>query len=42
VRPIPMEQRRIEELDRMGLHRRIAPQAGKALRLVDALDQAGL
>jgi DNA repair protein RadA/Sms len=42
VRSIPMETRRIEELDRMGLERRIAPLGGKALRLRDALAEAGL
>jgi DNA repair protein RadA/Sms len=42
VRSIPMETRRIEELDRMGLERRVAPLGGRPLRLRDALDQAGL
>ena len=42
VRGIPMETRRIEELDRMGLERRIAPLGGRPLRLRDALGQAGL
>jgi DNA repair protein RadA/Sms len=42
VRSIPMETRRIEELDRMGLERRVAPLGGQPLRLRDALDQAGL
>jgi DNA repair protein RadA/Sms len=42
VRGIPMETRRIEELDRMGLERRIAPLGGRPLRLRDGLDQAGL
>ena len=42
VRSIPMETRRLEELDRMGLERRIAPIGGKPLRLRNALEQAGL
>ena len=42
VRSIPMEARRIEELDRMGLQRRVAPGVGEPLRLRDALRQAGL
>jgi DNA repair protein RadA/Sms len=42
VRGIPMETRRIEELDRMGLEERIAPIGGKALRLRHALERAGL
>jgi DNA repair protein RadA/Sms len=42
VRSIPMETRRIEELDRMGLERRIAPLGGKQLRLRDALASAGI
>jgi DNA repair protein RadA/Sms len=42
VRGIPMETRRIEELDRMGLERRIAPLGGGPLRLRVALEQAGL
>jgi DNA repair protein RadA/Sms len=42
VRSIPMETRRIEELDRMGLERRIAPLGGKQLRLRDALATAGI
>jgi len=42
VRGIPMETRRIEELDRMGLERRIAPLGGGPLRLRDAMEQAGL
>ena len=42
IRSIPMETRRIEELDRMGLERRIAPIGGKQLRLRDALASAGI
>jgi hypothetical protein len=42
VRSIPMEARRVEELDRMGLVRRVAPGAGEPMRLVDALARAGL
>jgi DNA repair protein RadA/Sms len=42
VRSIPLETRRIEELDRMGLERRIAPLGGKQLRLRDALASAGI
>lgn len=42
VRPIPMEARRIEELDRMGLTRRVAPGGGEPIRLREALAQAGL
>lgn len=42
VRPIPMEARRIEELDRMGLTRRVAPGSGEPMRLREALAQAGL
>jgi DNA repair protein RadA/Sms len=42
VRSIPMETRRLEELDRMGLERRIAPIGGKPLRLRHALERAGL
>ncbi len=42
VRPIPMETRRLEELDRMGLANRIAPTGGEPLRLRDALRRAGL
>jgi DNA repair protein RadA/Sms len=42
VRSIPMETRRLEELDRMGLERRIAPLGGQPMRLRHALDQAGL
>ncbi len=42
VRSVPFETRRIEELDRMGLERRVAPQGGSPLRLGDALRRAGL
>ena len=42
VRSIPFEARRIEELDRMGLERRIAPVGGESMRLGDALSWAGL
>jgi DNA repair protein RadA/Sms len=42
VRSIPMETRRLEELDRMGLTERVAPLGGKPLRLRDALGTAGL
>ena len=42
VRSIPLETRRIEELDRMGLERRIAPLGGKQLRLREALALAGI
>jgi DNA repair protein RadA/Sms len=42
VRSIPFESRRIEELDRMGLERRIAPVGGESMRLGDALERAGL
>jgi hypothetical protein len=37
-----MELRRSDELNRMGLERRIAPVGGKAMRLRDALTEAGL
>jgi DNA repair protein RadA/Sms len=42
VRSIPMETRRIEELDRMGLERRVAPLGGRQLRLREALASAGI
>lgn len=42
VRSIPFEARRIEELNRMGLTNRIAPKDVEPMRLIDALDQAGL
>ncbi len=42
VRSIPMEARRVEELDRMGMGRRLAPGSGEPLRLVDALAKVDL
>jgi DNA repair protein RadA/Sms len=42
VRNVPMETRRMEELNRMGLERRVAPAGGEPLRLSDALRRAGL
>lgn len=42
VRSIPMETRRIEELERMGLERHVAPIGGRPLRLRQALADAGL
>lgn len=42
VRSIPMEARRVEELDRMGLNRRVAPGAGEPIRLSEAMRRAGL
>ena len=42
VRSIPFEARRTEELDRMGLDRRVAPVGGRSLRLGEALAGAGL
>jgi DNA repair protein RadA/Sms len=42
VRGIPFETRRVEELSRMGLERRVAPEAGKPMRISTALDRAGL
>lgn len=42
VRSIPFEARRIEELNRMGLEHRIAPGQGEPMRLVDALNSAGI
>lgn len=42
VRSVPFENRRIEELARMGLENRIAPGGGRAMRLADALHRAGL
>lgn len=42
VRSIPMEARRVEELDRMGLDRRLAPGAGEPMRLAEALARVGL
>jgi hypothetical protein len=34
--------RRIEELDRMGLDRRVAPGGPETMSVSDALDRAGL
>lgn len=42
VRSIPFEARRIEELNRMGLDNRVAPEATTTLRLAQALSDAGL
>jgi DNA repair protein RadA/Sms len=42
VRGIPMEMRRIEELDRMGLDRRVAPGGPETMSVSDALAVAGL
>jgi DNA repair protein RadA/Sms len=42
VRGIPFEARRVEELARMGLDRRIAPEAGSPMRIKQALELAGL
>lgn len=42
VRSIPMEARRVEELERMGLTRRVAPGSGEPMRLAEAMRQAGL
>lgn len=42
VRGIPFESRRVEELDRMGVTRRISPGAGEPIRLRDALSSGGL
>lgn len=42
VRSIPFEARRLDELDRMGLDRRIAPGHGEPMRLSEALARAGL
>ncbi len=42
VRSIPMETRRLEELERMGLTERISPSGGEPLRLRDALARVGL
>jgi DNA repair protein RadA/Sms len=42
VRAIPFEARRIEEVSRMGLDRRIAPTGGTPMRLVEVLKQAGI
>jgi len=42
VRSVPFETRRVEELDRMGMERRVAPGGGEPMRLADALRRAGL
>ncbi len=42
VRGIPFESRRVEELDRMGVTRRISPGPGEPIRLRDALSSGGL
>jgi DNA repair protein RadA/Sms len=42
VRGIPFESRRVEELDRMGVTRRISPGGGEPIRLLEALRQGGL
>jgi DNA repair protein RadA/Sms len=42
VRAIPMQARRVEELDRMGVTRRVAPESGEPLRLSRALSLAGI
>lgn len=42
VRSIPFEARRLEELNRMGLTKRIAPGSGEPLRVTRALELAGL
>lgn len=42
VRSVPFEARRVEELDRMGLEKRVAPGGGEPMRLADALRRAGL
>jgi DNA repair protein RadA/Sms len=42
VRAVPFEMRRIEELERMGMEKRVAPGGGEPLRLLDALHRAGL
>jgi DNA repair protein RadA/Sms len=42
VRSVPFETRRVEELNRMGLEKRIAPGGGEPMRLVDAIRNAGL
>ena len=42
VRSIPLEARRSEELNRMGLTNRVAPGGGEPMRLAEALRQAGL
>ena len=42
VRNIPFEARRVEELDRMGVTRRVSPGGGDPMRLTDALGLADL
>jgi DNA repair protein RadA/Sms len=42
VRAVPFETRRVEELDRMGLERRVAPTGGEPMRLIDAIHRAGI
>ena len=42
VRSVPFEARRVEELERMGLEKRVAPGGGEPMRLADALRTAGL
>jgi DNA repair protein RadA/Sms len=42
VRSIPMEARRVEELDRMGLVDRVSPGDGEPIRLSAALARAGI
>ncbi len=42
VRSIPFEARRVEELDRMGLDRRVSPTDSEPMRLSEALTKAGL
>lgn len=42
VRSIPFEARRIDELDRMGVERRVAPGTGESMRLTRALSDLGL
>ncbi|HEY7823777.1 MAG TPA: DNA repair protein RadA, partial [Acidimicrobiia bacterium] len=42
VRSVPFEARRVEELERMGLEKRVAPGGGEPMRLADGLRRAGL
>jgi DNA repair protein RadA/Sms len=42
VRSVPFQTRRVEELNRMGLEEQVAPSGGEPMRLVDALQRAGL
>lgn len=42
VRAVPFETRRTEELDRMGLDKRVAPVGGAPMRLLDAIREAGI